>query len=372
MIKNNFIDNLEDIKKVKAEWDELFNNNKELAVYSHFFWVKRWLEDIAKKSKPFIFLYYINNRLLGIFPIAKKSFIFFKKISFAGENEGDYFDFIINKESKNAALDEFIIFLKHNSKLWDFCDLKDFPETSKNYDSFIDLLKKNDFLVKDFGGPVCHYLQIQDDWDIFLKKHKRKFIYNINRSRQQLEFFGKLEFKKNRRQDDFNKYLAKCFDLHKKRWEDYYISSKFSTDQGRKFYTDIAEDFLKLDMIRFDILLLDGNVIAFSYSFHRGGKYFYHTPAYDITYKKYSPGTILLMCILEDSFENSFKEFDFSKGELSYKDHWSNKETKNRRVIFASPTIKGRVGFYIYILYFKIFSYTRKSEFLRRLLVKLR
>jgi len=72
----------------------------------------------------------------------------------------------------------------------------------------------------------------------------------------------------------------------------------------------VAKEFLSISMLRLDLLLLDNKVIAFSYSFEKDGRFFYYTPAFNNAYAKYSPGTVLLMHILQNAFKRGVKEFD--------------------------------------------------------------
>jgi len=194
----------------------------------------------------------------------------------------------------------------------------------------------------------------------------------VKRAKEQLENLGKLEFKTVSTKDELEQYLPQCFNLHKKRWYGYYISSQFSAPDGKRFYKETAKEFLAKNMIKLDLLLLDGKVIAFSYSFEKDGRFFYYTPAFDSAYAKYSPGTVLLLHILEDAFKQGIKEFDLGKGETLYKAHWTTGVRKNRRIIFASPTLKGKMSFYFYLLYLSLFSVLRKFKFLRIVLGKLR
>jgi len=217
----------------------------------------------------------------------------------------------------------------------------------------------------------CHYLRIDGDWKNFLNRHGRKFKHNIRREKRQLENLGDLVFRRVETFSDLIRYLPDVFKIHKKRWNGSYIASRFSTTDGQKFYSEVAEDYLNTGMLRLDLLLLGEKMIAFSYSFQWNGRYLFYTPAYDPDYAKYSPGTILLIQILEDAFKSGLREFDFSKGELPYKFHWTSGERMNKRVVFASPTLKGKIAYHFYLLHLAIYSRVRKMKSLRILAGKI-
>jgi CelD/BcsL family acetyltransferase involved in cellulose biosynthesis/dTDP-4-amino-4,6-dideoxygalactose transaminase len=363
---------IESIKTIKFQWGSFLEKSNFLPVYQTPTWIYTWLKFLGHRHKLFILTLWNGNELVALYPLGLKRTLFVKKLEFIGRDDGDYLDFIVDNSHKEKCIESFLSFLRKKKKEWNLCDLKDFAGESQNYKFLYELLKKEGWKVVLHDTWSCPYLEIDGDWNGFLKRHGRKFQYNIKRERRQLENLGNLEFKKIQSQEELEHYLPQVFEVHKRRWKGYYISSKFSTPQGQKFYTEIAKNYLSKGMLRLDLLLLDEKVIAFSYSFQWNGRYFYYTPGYDPDYARYSPGTVLLIYILEDAFKSGLKEFDFSKGELQYKSHWATGERQNRRIIFASPTLKGRIAFHLYLLHLNLFSHVRKLKSLRIILGRLR
>jgi CelD/BcsL family acetyltransferase involved in cellulose biosynthesis len=221
-------------------------------------------------------------------------------------------------------------------------------------------------------GPQCPYLKIDSNWEEFYRKRKkRKFRYNINRARKQLEGLGAVEFKTLKTWEDIERYLPQMFEIHRKRWKGYYTGSRFSTPSGQNFYKKVAEEYQAKGWLDIAILLLNGQVIAYSYSFIWGGEYFYYNPAHDPKFSDYSPGTLLLIYILEKSFNSRFKRFDFGRGDLFYKSYWADDIRQNKRLIFSSQHLKGEIGFHLYLIILRLRDYLRKSAFLRGVLFKL-
>lgn len=256
---------------------------------------------------------------------------------------------------------------------WDICDLAEIPE-----DIFDDLLLSDPNIYVSFkefkvmDGPKCPYLKIDGNWEEFYRKRKkRKFRYNIDRARRQLEALGFLEFKTLKTWEEIENYLPQIFEIHRKRWKGYYTGSKFSTPSGEEFYKRVAKEYQTKRWLDIAILLLNGQVIAYSYSFIWGGEYFYYNPAHDPKFSNYSPGTLLLVNILEKLFNSGFKRFDFGRGELFYKEHWTDGIRQNKRLIFASPHLKGKIGFHLYLIILYLRDYLRRSAFLRIVLSKL-
>ncbi len=62
---------------------------------------------------------------------------------------------------------------------------------------------------------------------------------------------------------------------------------------------------------------------------------------FDPAYKKYEPGTILLMKIIDDFCENNIEELDFGVGEASYKKRFGDEHWEEESVYIFAPTLKG-------------------------------
>ena len=106
----------------------------------------------------------------------------------------------------------------------------------------------------------------------------------------------------------------------------------YQWDIGQRLQNDdqIRERYLKLtteDRLRCYILYIDGVPCAFARGEISGALYHYETAGFDPSFKKLSPGTVLLMWIIRDLIENTAcKTFDFGSGgePTSYKARFSN------------------------------------------------
>ena len=366
------LDKIEKIEDIKVEWNSLLEESGIVSSYLKPEWVINWLRYLGKRCKPYIVTWDNGNKLQAIYPLKLKKNLLGNRLDFIGKGDADYLDFIVDKNIDDKWNIPFLSFLKGKKNNWDICDLQDFPEQSQHIETLYKLLKNYGWKVKYYNTWKCPYLTLDCEWGDIIKKHGRKFRYNIKRSKKQLEGLGRLEFKKIETEEELERYLPEIFNIHKKRWKNYYIASKFSTIDGRKFYSQVAKEYLEKGILSLELLLLNNHIIAFSFSFQIDQKYFYYIPAYDPDYAKYSPGKVLLMHILEEASKSGIEEFDFGKGELQYKYHWTTGERQNRRIIFASPTLKGKIIFFFYLLYLNIFSYLRKSKSLRIVLGRLK
>lgn len=286
------LNRLDGIKEISEDWCKLLERCGIVPLYLSPTWVYNWFKFLGKDCLPFIITGYVENKLVFVFPLSLRNSIlpFFKILRFSGYPSSDHLGFIVGSQYKEEVGKRLFVFLDERKSQWDICDLAEIPE-----DIFRDLLSdlkaykgSNEFKVID--GPKCPYMAIGGEWeDFYRKRKKRKFRYNIDRARRQLESLGAVEFKTLKAWEEIEDYLPQIFDVHKKRWEGYYIGSKFSMPSGEEFYKTIAKEYKAKGWLDIAILLLNGEIIAYSYSFICNGEYFYYNPAYDPKFHDYSP-----------------------------------------------------------------------------------
>ena len=76
---------------------------------------------------------------------------------------------------------------------------------------------------------------------------------------------------------------------------------------------------------------------------------YYLFPVYNLEYKKYSPGKILLKKIIDDSKSNFLDYFDLTIGSENYKKNYSNHK-QNSSIFFESVNFKGSCLIFLFKL----------------------
>jgi CelD/BcsL family acetyltransferase involved in cellulose biosynthesis len=217
---------------------------------------------------------------------------------------------------------------------------------------------------------ICPYLTIQTDWvNFFHTRMKRKSRYNILRQIKQLQSQGRLEFKMLTQADNWGSFINRAIKLYQKDWNKKYNISSFLRDGYTDFYIDIAQEFSKRGWFCFSYLLLNEEMIAFSYGITYKNIFIDYLIGYDPKFSVFSPGGCLLRFQVEEIFTQNLKEFDFSKGREPYKSRWQTAERKNYRIIISNNDFYSKLIWLLHILYHRI-RYTCKSSYTLRKLRK--
>jgi hypothetical protein len=97
----------------------------------------------------------------------------------------------------------------------------------------------------------------------------------------------------------------------------------------------------KRDWLRSYVLYVDGNPCAFSIGTVYGKRFHLNYLGYDPNYRKYSPGTFVLIRAIEDLHANGIREIDFGFGDAFYKKLFGDQTWQEASVSIFAPTLKG-------------------------------
>lgn len=118
--------------------------------------------------------------------------------------------------------------------------------------------------------------------------------------------------------DKDTRFFREALAFHRKKWQ-------------KDLYTDVdkflEELFLNTDMVLLSRLSLskDDRTVAYDFSYMDSNKVVWLSiSSYDLDYRDISPGKVLLYMLINKSFENKFKKFDFGRGAEGYKYLYSN------------------------------------------------
>lgn len=86
------------------------------------------------------------------------------------------------------------------------------------------------------------------------------------------------------------------------------------------------------------VIYNDGKPINISLNYHYDKIFFYAIPGFDIDYSKFGLGHIMLYKQIEWCFQNNYKHFDMSMGDLDYKRQWCTNDYYFERYLIYRPT----------------------------------
>jgi len=177
---------------------------------------------------------------------------------------------------------------------------------------------------------------------------------------RQLSQLGQLEYKELtclNYEDLLSNFDTVVF-LHQKRWQslESKIGGLFSNKLFSKFLKKITEEFYRNNWLSIYGVFLNGKPIAVDYNLKFNKKICCYVGGFDPLYKHYSPGVVCFWESLQFYINNGYQEYDFLKGDETYKNIWADKFRKELDVLIIKDGPKGML-----FLFFKKFCMLRRK-----------
>ena len=262
-----------------------------------------------------------------------------RRVSWIGAGISDHLDLLIDPEFSQPGAAALFRYFRDNTADWDIIDLQDLrPESPL-------LRNKADFGLRTRVVPagVCPAFSLPDSVESFRvrlsKNHKR----NLTRARRKLETSGEL-WVKIAAADDLFPTMRDLFRLHEACWRKKNLPAMLAQPSLQNFHLEAASAFLKTGRLRLYSLQFEGETIACLYALVKGDRVFGCLSGFDPRLEKFSPGTLLLNYILEDSIHRGFREFDFLRGAEAYKYVWGARDRPNYRLVIWHSEAEIRFG----------------------------
>jgi|APSaa5957512535_1039671.scaffolds.fasta_scaffold42076_2 CelD/BcsL family acetyltransferase involved in cellulose biosynthesis len=298
------------IDEVKDGWEKAQIHGVKSTVFQSFLWNSAWVKTFADNDNVKISVVYDAENIVAIIPIIKLRKFLVPVYRFIADNVSDYNDIIVFK--KSSILDEFLCqyLTKLMCKKMNLFLLRNISTASN-----ISRVLGNSVTYTQFSQTV-YAKNINNYRDVNCNKKQRN---NAKRLYKRLKEKGDIEYSlRGGDKIDLNQLLRfKTSSLKKKGLQSIVFDSRYEEFLYKVMNEDPNSFFISY-------LKLNGELVSASFNFLHGDTFYYYLPAYNDSFYKYSPSSILLYLMLGD-IENmeSVSLIDFLKGDEQYKYIWA-------------------------------------------------
>jgi CelD/BcsL family acetyltransferase involved in cellulose biosynthesis len=231
--------------------------------------------------------------------------------------------------------DAFVAHLAAHSRRWDLCDFADQRKgTSLTEGEMPAALRP--LLVHH---RVCPFIPLSPSWDEFVKRLSKNMRTNVGRRRRQVAKQFRAEYDV-AGPANIQVAMEELFRLHNARWRRRGVSGAFAGARMQAFHHEVARRFLARGWLRLHRLRLDGETRAAFYCFQLGRRVYYYLSGFDVAFGKYSIGNVLMAQAIERAIADGATEFDFLRGDETYKLAWKAEERDTLRLIIGRPALR--------------------------------
>lgn len=271
-----------------------------------------------------------TEKPVGIAPLFLSEQNGVTKIRLIGELRGDYADLLLNHVFAKPVLKSLIKYLFEQFPSVSILQLDKLPPGSDLLASAKKVYRRT--LLAD--GAVCpSWVFSQDSAEKINKKlNNKKMRYYQRRLAKQ----GNYRIEHLTDAEAIKPYLDAFYDQHIERWSLTPWPSRFLKQRERDFYYLQLEVFAAKKELLFSLLYLDDGPVGFHFGFCAPERFIWYKPTYNVKYKKYSPGLILMKECIQYAIDFGCAEFDFAAGNESYKGRFANRVRRNKNLVMYS------------------------------------
>lgn len=300
------------------EWRALVDAAEEVTPFQTFEWVEPFWRHCGR-GRLWVLLAREQGHLVAVMPlfVARMRALLARRVAFIGEPGADYQNVIARAGRVDECRDAFLDYLLTHRDRWDVLDLEHLREGT----TLTRTARRRGAVLRLVPHRTCPATALPATWGEMSSALGKNLRANIGRRRRQLgrEFQMELTTVSAPQIDEA---MAAMYELHSKRWQRRGRAGYFAEDAMRACHREIAHGFARRGWLRLHQLRLDGQIRAVSYCFRFGKSVMYHNGGFDLELSRYSPGMVLMSYAIEQAIGEGAREFDFTRGDETYKRDW--------------------------------------------------
>jgi CelD/BcsL family acetyltransferase involved in cellulose biosynthesis len=309
------IDDRHSFDNLKANWDEVYNNDNKATIFQSWAWLRGWVETI---SSPWLIICVrskSSSSYVGFFPLIlqamkKNRVTTFKTLTFWGNPSAEHTGVVCIPEFFDSVSKKVSQFIQNRMK-WHRIQISD--ALDPRIEDFVAFFDKKRFAIQELEPTLCPYIALPESWERFLMKNltgnSRKNIRKALNKAHGLKEFHMTTLEDN----DFTSQIESVRQLWEKKWgEPKHNKNKFLNVYRRCF------DDKRLIV---NVFWIGTNPIAGLTAFvdHKKKHFVAYSTGFDPNFSSLSPGTAIIAHSIDYAIQNGFLEYDLGRGDEKYK-----------------------------------------------------
>jgi len=316
---------------LEADWGDLLSRAADPTPFQSFEWQGTWWRHHGR-GRLWVLVAHDNGVMVGLMPlhISRYRSTPLRQVRFLGAPQSDFQEILAARGYEATVGDAFTSHLLAHADRWDLCDFADQRKgTSLTIGKMPEGLRP---LLTHHR--ICPFIPLNSSWDEFVKRLSKNMRTNLGRRRRQVQKQFRAEYDV-ATAATLQTAMEELFRLHNARWRRRGVSGAFAGARMQAFHHEVARRFLERGWLRLHRLRLDGQTRAAFYCFQLGTRVYYYLSGFDVEYGKYSIGNVLMAQAIERAIADGATEFDFLRGDETYKLAWNAEERETLRLILG-------------------------------------
>jgi CelD/BcsL family acetyltransferase involved in cellulose biosynthesis len=320
-----------------SQWERLWEKDPRAEIFQSFEWSRAWWHAFGGNYKLRALVTFAGDEVAGIVPLVQRDGF----LQFLGTPEADYADIICEERRAAQVLDLALNTLLQSVKGWKECAFLHLSKHSRVARYYRELPRTLRARLHCVAAERQHTIILRDRREEVFKALLGK--HHTRRIQNKLRKAGRVRFHHVETPQEADQYLPGFFRNHVRRHAVVGRESACGAPEFCDFMRELTRELLPTGNLRFGVLELDGQPLAWAFAFEVNGKYLLYQHTFDLDAWHYTPGELLLWNTLEYAKDHVAREFDFGQGDETYKDRFAN-YSRETFSLFAEPrSLSGRM-----------------------------
>jgi hypothetical protein len=179
--------------------------------------------------------------------------------------------------------------------------------------------------------------------ELYMRSLPKKLRANTNRAENRLRDISAFQFRDVARSSDFDGMLTKAWSLELCGWKGRDGTAVAQHPEEKRFYQTILNWARNNDSLRFFVLELGSELIAYNILLCSAGSYYGIKTSFSEAYRQYSPGNVLQRLVIQELMaDNAAMTLDMLDPATPWKQQWATEVTDLYRITAYSRRLKAQ------------------------------
>jgi len=307
-----------ELERLEEVWDRLAMARPNPDVFHTFAWARAWWRGYGGSCELFSpVVRDANGEAVAIWPLVRRN----SKILAFGDGASDHNDLLASVETVRPALKAALDLLADNGETWLTGVITNVSERGLLLEAARGMAGASRTRLEILRGGTGWAAVTEVGSAHFLRLARKE---SLRRHRKHLERLGRVTFRHIEDGEEIKTHLRTFQRQHIERWALKGIKSNFFDSASTHYFSALPDCLSPLGPLRFGVLEVDGHPVAYHLGFEIARRYIWYKPTFDVDFSDLGPGEVLLQSVLQYCASADIRELDFTIGEESYKNRFSN------------------------------------------------
>lgn len=321
----------EELSNLESDWNRLSESAASPNVFMTYGWFRAWNQRFTREDRTSrrssVLVLKKDGAVVGMSPLIRRRVSRFgfgaRKVEFVGK-EADYNDLVLGDDPAGQS-EAIVDFLARTQDQWDLVNLRDLRDTGNSIACIENTLSRAGLPYRLLPEEErCPYLVIDAPWSEMLSRRSAssRHVFRNQQSRLNRMYAEGLRLRIIENPLDEPGLLEKLIALESQKHVNGELSPPVLGKYPEVFQT-LFETLGPRGWVYIGLMELGERPIAWRLGFRCGKKLWGFLTSYDPSFSHLSPGTMLVPAVVNYGFSHGYDEYDFLRGEETYKTRWS-------------------------------------------------